>query len=119
MYPPQSPTRITNNSILKLPGGFHCVKTSRILFCAFSYSIGEPCGRSVHVSMYFKVSSLPANRPTVILASRAHQPAGGLPAGPSPFCVHLGSATFPLREISANLLILLVLPRGIKPRFQP
>ena len=27
-------------------------------FCAFSYSIGEPCGRSVHVSMYFK-GSLP------------------------------------------------------------
>src|SRR6476646_11165199 len=53
IYPPQSPTRITNNSILKLPGGFHCVKTSRIRFCAFSYSIGEPCGRSVHVSMYF------------------------------------------------------------------
>src|SRR3954454_23746887 len=53
MYPPQSPTRITNISILKLPGAFHCVKTSRIRFCAFSYSIGEPCGRSVQVSMYF------------------------------------------------------------------
>src|SRR3981081_4635079 len=53
IYPPQSPTRITNNSILKLPGAFHCVKTSRIRFCAFSYSIGDPCGRSVQVSMYF------------------------------------------------------------------
>src|SRR5271154_3170332 len=53
IYPPQSPTRITNNSILKLAGAFHCVKTSRIRFWAFSYSIGEPCGRSDHVSMYF------------------------------------------------------------------
>ena len=24
IYPPQSPTRMTNNSILKLPGAFHC-----------------------------------------------------------------------------------------------
>ena len=24
-----------------------------VRFCAFSYSSGEPCGRSVHVSMYF------------------------------------------------------------------
>src|SRR5436853_2165668 len=53
MYPPQSPTRITNNSILKLSGAFHCVKTSRIRFWAFSYSIGEPCGRSDQVIMYF------------------------------------------------------------------
>src|SRR5204863_2589669 len=53
IYPPQSPTRITNNSILKLAGAFHCVKTSRIRFWAFSYSIGEPCGRSDQVSMYF------------------------------------------------------------------
>src|SRR5205823_9749237 len=29
-YPPQSPTRITKNSILKLAGAFHCPKTSRI-----------------------------------------------------------------------------------------
>src|SRR3981081_1735319 len=53
IYPPQSPTRITNNSILKLAGAFHCVKTSRIRFWAFSYSTGEPCGRSDQVSMYF------------------------------------------------------------------
>src|SRR5690242_8763089 len=53
IYPPQSPTRITNNSILKLAGAFHCVKTSRIRFWAFSYSMGEPCGRSDQVSMYF------------------------------------------------------------------
>src|SRR6266705_4762945 len=53
IYPPQSPTRITNNSILKLAGAFHCVKTSSIRFWAFSYSIGEPCGRSDQVSMYF------------------------------------------------------------------
>src|ERR1044071_113206 len=53
MYPPQSPTRITNNSILKFAGAFHCVNTSRIRFWAFSYSVGEPCGRSDQVSMYF------------------------------------------------------------------
>src|SRR6476620_9319656 len=53
MYPPQSPTRMTNNSILKLAGAFHCVNTSRIRFWAFSYSMGEPCGRSDQVSMYF------------------------------------------------------------------
>src|ERR1700741_3855525 len=53
IYPPQSPTRITNNSILKLAGALHWVKTSRIRFWAFSYSIGDPCGRSVQVSMYF------------------------------------------------------------------
>src|ERR1041385_3358210 len=44
---------MTNSSILKLLGAFHWVKTSRILFWAFSYSIGEPCERSVQVSMYF------------------------------------------------------------------
>src|SRR5712692_10457933 len=53
IYPPQSPTRITNNSILKLAGAFHCVKTSSIRFWAFSYSAGDPCGRSDQVSMYF------------------------------------------------------------------
>src|SRR5712692_9784126 len=53
IYPPQSPTRITNNSILKLAGAFHCVKTSSIRFWAFSYSIGEPCGRSDQLIMYF------------------------------------------------------------------
>jgi hypothetical protein len=58
IYPPQSPTRMTNNSILKLPGAFHCVKTSRIRFCAFSYSIGDPCGRSDQLSMYFIVTPL-------------------------------------------------------------
>src|SRR3954462_6432300 len=54
IYPPQSPTRITNSSILKLSGAFHCVKTSNIRFCAFSYSIGEPCERSDQLSIYFK-----------------------------------------------------------------
>src|SRR5436305_10747609 len=53
IYPPQSPTRMTNDSILKLAGAFHGLKTSRIRFCAFSYSPGEPCGRSFHVIMYF------------------------------------------------------------------
>src|SRR5688500_8009656 len=53
MYPPQSPTRITNNSILKFAGAFHWVKTSSIRFWAFSYSIGEPCGRSDQVIIYF------------------------------------------------------------------
>src|SRR5215211_36467 len=53
MYPPQSPTRMTNNSILKLEGASHWVKTSRMRFWAFSYSIGEPCGRSFQVIMYF------------------------------------------------------------------
>src|SRR4051794_38732375 len=57
IYPPQSPTRITNNSILKLAGAFHCVKTSRIRFWAFSYSIGDPWGRSDQVSMYFMADS--------------------------------------------------------------
>src|SRR6478672_2780795 len=51
--PPQSPTRMTNSPILKLPGAFHWVNTSSMRFCAFSYSIGEPCGRSFQVSMYF------------------------------------------------------------------
>src|SRR5436190_2935805 len=51
--PPHSPTRITKKSILKLPGGFHWPKTSRIRFWAFSYSIGEPCGRSNQLITYF------------------------------------------------------------------
>src|SRR3981081_2376580 len=51
--PPQSPTRTTNISILKLSGAFHCVKTSRIRFWVFSYSIGDPCGRSYQLIMYF------------------------------------------------------------------
>src|SRR6185295_18291141 len=53
MCPPHSPTRITKKSILKLPGAFHCPKTSRIRFWAFSYSIGEPWGRSNQLSTYF------------------------------------------------------------------
>src|SRR5258706_7925871 len=57
IYPPQSPTRMTNDSILKLAGVFHGLKTSRIRFCAFSYSTGEPCGRSFQVIMYFIVFS--------------------------------------------------------------
>src|SRR5207302_3178664 len=53
IYPPQSPTRMTKASILKLAGAFHGLKTSRIRFWVFSYSIGEPCGRSFQVIMYF------------------------------------------------------------------
>src|SRR6266481_5449402 len=53
MCPPHSPTRITKKSILKLPGAFHWPKTSRIRFWAFSYSSGEPCGRSYQLIMYF------------------------------------------------------------------
>src|SRR5436189_1101189 len=53
MCPPHSPTRITNTSILKLAGAFHGRKTSRIRFCAFSYSAGEPCERSNQLIMYF------------------------------------------------------------------
>src|SRR5665213_593500 len=53
MCPPHSPTRITKYSILKLAGAFHCPKTSRIRFWAFSYSMGEPCGRSNQLITYF------------------------------------------------------------------
>src|SRR2546423_8790714 len=53
MCPPHSPTRITKKSILKLPGAFHRPKTSRIRFWAFSYSMGEPCGRSNQLITYF------------------------------------------------------------------
>src|SRR6266851_8365015 len=53
MCPPHSPTRITKKSILKLPGAFHWLKTSRIRFWAFSYSMGEPCGRSNQLITYF------------------------------------------------------------------
>src|SRR3954447_15203733 len=55
IYPPQSPTRMTNASILKLAGAFHGLKTSKIRFCAFSYSLGVPCGRSFQVIMYFMI----------------------------------------------------------------
>src|SRR6201981_624382 len=58
IYPPQSPTRITNDSILKLAGAFQGLKTSRIRFCAFSYSMGVPCGRSFQVIMYFMICLL-------------------------------------------------------------
>src|SRR6266851_1520938 len=57
IYPPQSPTRMTNDSILKLAGALHGLKTSRIRFCAFSYSMGVPCGRSFQVIMYFMIFS--------------------------------------------------------------
>src|SRR5438477_12659601 len=53
IYPPQSPTRTTNNSILKLSGAFHWVNTSSIRFWAFSYSIGDPCERSTQLITYF------------------------------------------------------------------
>src|SRR6266403_1872118 len=59
--PPHSPTRITKNSILKLAGAFHSPNTSRIRFCAFSYSAGEPCGRSNQLITYFISSPLFAN----------------------------------------------------------
>jgi hypothetical protein len=39
---------------LKFAGAFHLVNTSSIHFWAFSYSIGEPCGRSNQLIMYFK-----------------------------------------------------------------
>src|SRR6266496_1423767 len=55
IYPPQSPTRMTNDSILKFAGAFHGLKTSKIRFCAFSYSMGVPCGRSFQVIMYFMI----------------------------------------------------------------
>src|SRR5579871_3394996 len=45
-------------SILKPAGAFQGRKTSRMRFCAFSYSMGEPWGRSVQVSMYFIAISL-------------------------------------------------------------
>src|SRR5579863_3486762 len=51
--PPHSPTQITKNSILKLAGAFHWPNTSRIRFWAFSYSMGEPCGRSNQLITYF------------------------------------------------------------------
>src|SRR5690348_9633350 len=44
---------MTNDSILKLAGAFQGLNTSRIRFWAFSYSIGEPCGRSFQLIMYF------------------------------------------------------------------
>src|SRR3954449_1888379 len=53
MCPPHSPTRITKKSILKLSGAVHCPNTSRIRFWAFSYSMGEPCGRSNQLITYF------------------------------------------------------------------
>src|SRR6266542_2018515 len=53
MCPPHSPTRITKNSILKLAGAFHWPNTSRTRFWAFSYSMGEPCGRSNQLITYF------------------------------------------------------------------
>src|SRR5205823_3575033 len=53
IYPPQSPTRMTNDSILKFAGAFHELKTSKIRFCAFSYSMGVPCGRSFQVLSHF------------------------------------------------------------------
>jgi hypothetical protein len=44
---------MTNISILKLSGAFHWVKTSRMRFWAFSYSIGDPCERSFQLITYF------------------------------------------------------------------
>src|SRR5436190_2005646 len=46
---------MTNISIVKLSGAFHCVKTSRMRFWAFSYSTGDPCDRSDQLIMYFIV----------------------------------------------------------------
>src|SRR5829696_1946899 len=71
MYPPQSPTRMTNNSILKLEGASHWVKTSRMRFWAFSYSIGEPCGRSFQVIMYFvDICVLPSDWSPLVIPLR-------------------------------------------------
>src|SRR5262245_20397137 len=53
MCQPHSPTRITKNSTLKLPGLLHWPKTSRMRSWAFSYSMGEPCGRSNQLITYF------------------------------------------------------------------
>src|SRR5205085_11231809 len=58
MWPPHSPTRMTKKSILKLLGAFHWPNTSRIRFWAFSYSTGEPCGRSDQLITYFIVMLL-------------------------------------------------------------
>src|SRR5215470_1969312 len=70
--PPHSPTRITKKSILKLPGAFHWRKTSRIRFWAFSYSIGEPCGRSNQLITYFMVVlSEPVKSPKRLLLEPA------------------------------------------------
>src|SRR4051794_31623952 len=44
---------MTNISTLKLSGAVHWVKTSRMRFWAFSYSIGDPCERSFQVMTYF------------------------------------------------------------------
>ena len=38
---------------LEIAGCLPLRKNFKIRFCAFSYSIGDPCGRSVQVSMYF------------------------------------------------------------------
>jgi hypothetical protein len=38
------------------PGASHRRNTSRIRFCAFSYSMAEPCWRSDQVIMYFIAS---------------------------------------------------------------
>lgn len=57
-------TDADDEECLKFPGAFDCPKTSRIRFCAFSYSIGEPCGRSNQLMMYF----------TMILPERVESP---------------------------------------------
>jgi len=40
---------------VEIGGRFPGLKTSRIRFCAFSYSMGVPCGRSFQVIMYFMI----------------------------------------------------------------
>src|ERR1700759_4050163 len=78
IYPPQSPTRMTNARILKLAGAFHGLKTSRIRFWAFSYSMGEPCGRSNQLITYFMLILCCASQEVFNLTSGARvQPPGG------------------------------------------
>src|SRR5467141_2071332 len=86
--PPHSPTRITKNSILKLAGAFHCPNTSRIRFWAFSYSAGEPCGRSFQLityfisSPYFMTNGLSdQNRSSLLLRGNRNWEGGGTPGG--------------------------------------
>src|SRR5579872_803283 len=76
MYPPQSPTRMTNEWILKLDGAFPGLKTSRIRFCAFSYSMGEPCERSFQVIMYCMQSTSlsPGSKMRGLMVGKVYRP---------------------------------------------
>src|SRR4051812_48286451 len=93
MWPPHSPTRTTKNSILKLAGAFHWPKTSRIRFWAFSYSMGEPCGRSNQLMMYFIATLSVRDLPTQPLSSQPRTVVHRDSVCPS------GGATAPEQEI--------------------